>query len=177
MVDLINSSHIERCASTGMQVLDENSTVFFNFINSLDSEYTKDSNRFCLEKFLNHYDIDLVSFLKLPQEEMTTLIIKYLVDKKISRRYKSLVTASIKHACEINDVVLNWKKIKKFINSEKSGNEIKGRDRGYTHEEIRKFYKQIIEDYVYIVRSIIPADVIDDHFRLYCDRIEQIKDA
>jgi hypothetical protein len=32
MVDSINSSHLEGCASRGMQVLDENSNVFFNFI-------------------------------------------------------------------------------------------------------------------------------------------------
>ncbi len=31
--------------------------------------------------------------------------------------------ATLKHLCEINDIVLNWKKIKKFINSEKTGNE------------------------------------------------------
>ncbi|HEX7178945.1 MAG TPA: hypothetical protein VF220_04405 [Nitrososphaeraceae archaeon] len=30
-------------------------------------------------------------------------------------------------------------------------------------EEIRKFYKQIIRDYVYIVRSIIPDQIKDDH--------------
>ena len=69
---------------------------------------------------------------------MTNLIIKYLVDKKVSRQYKNLITATLKHACEINDIILNWKKIKKFINSEKTGNETNGRDRGYTHEEIKK---------------------------------------
>ena len=48
------------------------------------------------------------------------------------------MSASIKHACEINDVVLNWKKIKKFINSAKTGNEANGRDRAYTDKEILK---------------------------------------
>jgi hypothetical protein len=70
---------------------------------------------------------------------MTNLIIKYLVDRKVSSQYKNLITATLKHACEINDIVLNWKKIKKFINSEKTGNETNGRDRGYTHEEIQKY--------------------------------------
>jgi integrase len=79
-----------------------------------------------------------VSFLRLPEQDITNLIIKYLVDKKVSRQYKNLITATLKHACEINDIVLNWKKIKKFINSEKTGNETNGRDRGYTHEEIQK---------------------------------------
>jgi hypothetical protein len=38
--------------------------------------------------------------------------------------------ATIKHACEMNDVALNWKKLKKFIQSEKTDNEMDGKDRG-----------------------------------------------
>ena len=120
-----------------MQILDENDP-YYNFINSLDSEYTKKYYKFCLEKFLKHYKLDLDSFLKLPQEDMANLIIKYLVEIKISKQYKNLMSASLKHACEINDVVLNWRKIKKFINSEKTGNETNGRDRAYTDKEILK---------------------------------------
>jgi uncharacterized protein YaaR (DUF327 family) len=44
-------------------------------------------------------------------------------------------------------------------------------------EEIRKFYKQIIRDYVYIVRSIIPDQIKDDHFKVYCEKIRKLKDA
>ncbi|HSA72522.1 MAG TPA: hypothetical protein VLD84_01065 [Nitrososphaeraceae archaeon] len=33
---------------------------------------------------------------------------------------------------------MNWKKLKKFIKSEKTDNEIKGKDRVYTHQEIQK---------------------------------------
>jgi len=120
-----------------VQVLDKNSQAFFNFINSLGAQHTRESYRFCLEKFLSYNSIDLSSFLKLPQQEITNLVIKYLVDRKISKGYKKLVTTSIKHACEINDIVLNWKKIK-FISSEETGNQTNGRDRGYTHEEIDK---------------------------------------
>ncbi|MDW0259296.1 MAG: tyrosine-type recombinase/integrase [Nitrososphaeraceae archaeon] len=89
-------------------------------------------------KFLNHYEIDLLSFLKLLQQNITNLIIKYLVDKKGSRQYKNLITATLKHACEINDIVLNWKKIKEFVHPEKTGNETNGRDRVFAHEEIQK---------------------------------------
>jgi integrase len=82
--------------------------------------------------------MDLLSLLKLPQQDITNLIIKYPVHKKVSRQYKNLIAATLKHVCEINDIVLNWKKIKKFVNSEKTGNETNGRDRGYTHEEIQR---------------------------------------
>lgn len=139
-----------------MQVLDENSEEFFNFINSIRAQPTRESYRFCLEKFLSHYDIDLISFLKLPPPDTTNLIIKYLVDKRISKGYKRLVTSSIKHACEINDIILNWKKMKKFINSDKTGNETNGRDRGYTHEEIKKildFVDQRIKTAILILAS------------------------
>ena len=121
-----------------MQVLEEQSNAYYNFINSLRSEATKEKYKFCLEKFLSHNKLDLTTFLKLPQQDITNLIIKYLVDKKASSQYKNLISATLKHACEINDVVLNWKKIKKFISYEKTGNETNGRDRGYTHEEIQK---------------------------------------
>ncbi|MGI0033068.1 MAG: tyrosine-type recombinase/integrase [Nitrososphaeraceae archaeon] len=82
--------------------------------------------------------IDLAFFLKLTQQDILNLIIRYLVEKNISREYKNLIVSTIKHACEINDIILNWKKIKKFIKSEKTNNETNGRDRGYKHEEIRK---------------------------------------
>jgi hypothetical protein len=58
-----------------MQVLDEQSKVYFNFINSLKSESTRKSYTFCIERFLGHYQMDLVQFLKLPQDEITSLII------------------------------------------------------------------------------------------------------
>jgi hypothetical protein len=63
---------------------------------------------------------------------MTNVIIKYLVDNKISNQYQNLIRATLIHTCEINDVVLNWRKIKKFINSNRTGNETNGRDRDYT---------------------------------------------
>lgn len=41
-----------------MQVLlEEQSDAYYNFINSLHSESTKQSYKSCLEKFLNHYRI------------------------------------------------------------------------------------------------------------------------
>ena len=73
-----------------MQVLDEESKAYFNFINSLNSESTRNTYKFCLEKFLIYYKLDLASFLMLPTEDMSNLIIKYLVAKKISRGYKNL---------------------------------------------------------------------------------------
>jgi integrase len=38
----------------------------------------------------------------------------------------------------MNDVILNWKKIKKFLKHERTDNAINGKDRPYTHKEIQQ---------------------------------------
>jgi hypothetical protein len=42
-------------------------------------------------------------------------------------------------------------------------------------KEIRKFYKQIIRDHDYLVRSIIPDDVIHEHFKMTYERIKKLE--
>jgi len=54
--------------------------------------------------------MDLDSFHRLEQQEISNIIINYLVEKKISRQYKIVIFSAIKHACEMNDVILNWNK-------------------------------------------------------------------
>ena len=74
----------------------------------------------------------------MPRDKQTDIIINYLVTKKVSKGLKHVIFHTLKHACEVNDVLLNWKKIKKFVHPTKTGNEIAGRDRGYELEEIRQ---------------------------------------
>ena len=106
----------------------EQGEEYFNFINSLNSESTKYTYAYHSEQFLNYLKTDLHSFLLLTVKEKEQLIIQYLVQKKVSAPHKNLILAAIRHACEINDTVLNWKKIKKFIrSSQKTGNEIRQR--------------------------------------------------
>ena len=81
---------------------------YFNFINSLNSSSTKKQFSFCLEQFLGYCKLDLHKFLKLPDKENS--IIKYLVEKKVSKAYKNVIFSPIKHACEVNDVLLNFRK-------------------------------------------------------------------
>jgi integrase len=111
---------------------------YFNFLNSLDSEFTKRQYNYSLTRFLKHYKLDLHSFLKLPQTKITDVITEYLVKTQVSKSTKNGIFYTLKHACEINDVILNWKKIKKFTKSQRTGNEIKGHDRGYEHKEIQQ---------------------------------------
>jgi len=122
-----------------MQIVQEQQQdAYFNFVSSINAEATKRNYEYCMKRFLKHCNRDLETLLKLPQVELSNLIIKYLYSQKISTQYKTVIMATIKHACDMNDVILNWKKIKKFIKNDKTGNEIAGKDRGYNHEEIQK---------------------------------------
>src|ERR671918_3204314 len=109
-----------------------------NFVNSINSEQTKEQYEYSLAQFLRHYQIDLDSFLRLPQQEISDYIVNYLVSKRVSKQYKIVIFSAIKHACVMNDIILNWSKMKKFIRTENRDNSINGKDRGYTHEEIQK---------------------------------------
>lgn len=79
--------------------------------------------------------------MKLEPQKITNLIIKYISDLRLSFQYKNQILCAIKHVCEMNDVLLNWGKIKKFIKHERTDNSINGKDRGYTHPEIQQILK------------------------------------
>ncbi len=110
--------------------------AYDNFVNSINSEQTKEQYEYCLAQFLKYCQMDLNSFLKLPHDKISNLIVNYLLQRKLSRQYKIVIFSAIKHACEMNDVILNWKKMKKFIRTDNRDNSIKGRDRGYIDIEI-----------------------------------------
>jgi hypothetical protein len=106
--------------------------AYDNFVNSINSEETKEQYEYCLTQFLKYCQMNLDSFLKLPQDEISNRIVGYLLQRKVSRQYKVVIFSAIKHACEMNDVVLNWTKMKKFIRTDNRDNSIDGKDRGYT---------------------------------------------
>lgn len=88
--------------------------VYSNFVNSINSEQMKQVYEYSLNQFLSHYQINLDSLLKLSQQEISDYIVNYLINKKISRQYKIVIFSAIKHACEMNDLILNWKKLTDF---------------------------------------------------------------
>ena len=62
-----------------------------NFVNSINSEQTKEQYVYSLAQFLKRYQIDLDSFLRLSQQEISDYIINYLVNKRVSRQYKIVI--------------------------------------------------------------------------------------
>lgn len=109
---------------------------YFNFLNSLDSEFTKRQYNYSLTRFLKHCKLDLRSFLKLPTKKITELITEYLVEQKVSKSAKKNIFYTLKHACVQNDVLLNWDRIKSYTKAERTGNEIIGYDRVYDTNDI-----------------------------------------
>lgn len=53
--------------------------TYFNFVNSINSEVTKKTYVYSLSKFLKYCKLDLDSLLRLPTQDLSNLIIRYLV--------------------------------------------------------------------------------------------------
>lgn len=71
-----------------MQVQKE---AYSNFVNSINSEQTRHIYEYSLLQFLNHYQLDFDSLLKLEQQKIFEYITKYLVEKNVSRSYKIVI--------------------------------------------------------------------------------------
>ena len=95
-----------------MLVQGESEDAYYNFVNSINSDTTRKNYEYCMSRFLKYFNLDLDSLLKLSQQELSNLIIKYLVSQKISSQYKTVIMATIKHACEMNDVIFELEKTK-----------------------------------------------------------------
>lgn len=92
-----------------------------NFLDSLKSERTKEQYAFHLKRFTRYE--------KVSDKTPDTQIFDYLMQMKkegLSSSYRNIALAAIKHYYTMNDVVLNWKKIAKFIGEPKFDNQIRG---------------------------------------------------
>lgn len=85
----------------------EKSNAYFNFINSLNSESTRKSYEFCIEKLLNHRT-DLESLLKLWPHDIKSIEMVFSQKEKISKSYINQILSALEHGCEMNNVILSW---------------------------------------------------------------------
>jgi integrase len=109
--------------------------VYFNFINSIKSEVTKKVYEYNIKSFMKFCNVTKLSDLLAiePQKQ----IIKYLMslrERRLAFNSLSIKLKTIYHFYEMNDVILNKKKINMF-KGEFSRRVV---DRAYTHEEIKK---------------------------------------
>lgn len=141
---------------------------YSNFVNSIDSEQTRQVYEYTLSQFLNHYSLELDTFLRLEPAEISRYIVNYLVEKKISRQYKVVIFSAIKHACEMNEYV---KRYLGFTNSS-----LKIRE----NFKVRNIYKMLEENPN--VKKMQEKPVVLQWFDVLCDvcdpcDVEKTKDS
>ena len=101
------------------QQLLEETEAYKIFINSIDSDATKESYRKTSPYFMRFckktgYD-DMLRFDKIPLEGLLRDYIVHLRhNKRLASASVSLYIAAVAHFYEMNDVTINWKKLKKL---------------------------------------------------------------
>ena len=94
-----------------------------------------------LNQFLSSHNFSIErtdEFLNIPTKEIESMVIDEITrmqqKQKLSVSSVQIMTAAIQHLCSMNDVILNWKKIRRFIRTDIP----KRKDEAYTHDDIRK---------------------------------------
>jgi hypothetical protein len=108
--------------------------AYFNFINSLKSPNTKTTYIQCLKQYMQYSKVKTVDELLIGDHRLIqSNIIEYLVSlQQISHGTRYLYAAVIRHFYDINDILLNWKKINTFLGQ---NNKVVN-DRAYIKQEI-----------------------------------------
>jgi len=94
---------------------------FFNFINSLKSDSTKEGYRNALLRFMQQFHIkDTNTFSQLLPKDIESYLknyIQFLKEEKRSTQSMNMILSAVNHFCVMNDIVINYKKICKFKSS------------------------------------------------------------
>jgi integrase len=115
------------------------SNAYKNFINTVDSEATKQSYRYTFSKFMEFCDLDdYDKMLLIEPKKLEGIISDYITHLKIDKKYSyntvSLYVASVSHFYSMNGIILNWKRISKF----KGKKRLVVEDKPYSKEQIRQ---------------------------------------
>ncbi|MFZ0894842.1 MAG: tyrosine-type recombinase/integrase [Candidatus Nitrosopolaris sp.] len=121
--------------------------AYSNFVDSLRSAASRRTYTYCLRYYMafrNSGDLDSIIAAdlenpKLAEAKLKDFILTIRQQHKISQAYLNLTMASLRHLYNMNDVLLNWKKLSKFrFIMEESNADCQKKDRAYTHEDIQK---------------------------------------
>lgn len=89
------------------------------FLNSVASKYTRDSYKFFLQKYLDFWGYkDTNDFLTRDPKEIQNELIEFIINSKEKGMKRYAITNYIKPVmslCKISDIMLNTKKINKFM--------------------------------------------------------------
>lgn len=116
----------------------EKNEIYFNFINSIRSDVTKEIYEYNIKVFMKFCDVDNFHDLYLMPNPQTQIIrhLMSLREKRISSNSISTRLNAIYDFYDMNDVALNKKKINMF----KGEATRKVVDRAYSHHGIKKIF-------------------------------------
>ena len=126
------------------------------------SEYTKQIYKDAFNRFLRHIKIYDFQVLKdFGPKVLEQMIIKYVIHVRdvknppLSRGSIQAECGAIYHFCEMNDIILNKKKISRFFPPDESTHE----DRLYTDEEMQRIIAECNKREKVIILLMISAGV------------------
>ena len=89
------------------------------FESAIKSEYTKRTYEACLNRFKKHFIIkDFDSLLSIDSKKLQEMIEDYVLDHRRKNKSHGLIktiVCSLELFFSMNDITLNWKKIKKAL--------------------------------------------------------------
>jgi integrase len=116
----------------------EQSEAYKNFVNSINSDETRKIYRSSFSYFTSFCKITNFEDILIQRPQVLEGLIRdYIIHLRHERRLSpatiSVYLAAITHFCQMNDVSINWKKLKKF--KAKHYNIVE--DKPYTREQIK----------------------------------------
>jgi integrase len=117
----------------------ETGEAYTNFINSINSDYTRNEYRKKIKYFTSFVPVsNFEQLLDLPTSQLESRIRDFIIylrhDRKLAPASVSSYLGPIAHFYEMNDVSVNWKKLKKFKAKQHGIVE----DKPYTREQIKQ---------------------------------------
>jgi len=108
------------------------------FQNSIHSEETYRVYKYELDRFIRYFKLrDYNSLVSMDAKMLQIMIEDYVMDKKSQGKARSTIKtpiAAIELFCDTNDLMLNWKKIRRMLPPQKK----KSGSKAYTTEQVRK---------------------------------------
>ena len=139
LTNIFTALFITSTSDNNLSLNYKNHPSYTLFISSLKSEYTKIKYDGCLQRYLKHScNKDMISLSEILSKEPKIIeneIIQQLIEmKKENFSYSTLSVhiAALYHFFSINDIILNRKKLSKFVGEQENKYEY----RSYTREEI-----------------------------------------
>ena len=124
-----------------MGVLGKQYTVIYSVTDGVTSKVTKQNYKKSFRRFLDHFqmdDLELLTQAKENPRHTESMIIDYIKslmeNRNLSHGSIRTYCFAIFHFFEMNDILLNKRKVMRFLPADEGARE----DRGYTHEEIHE---------------------------------------